>query len=147
MPGLVKALLQAKELLFLAGSRRAYGLAQLVGLKEKERWGVEFYLEISHSVKLSKEPQECIFLRHTIGQINLAVSQECAMIGLGKQRIALSRSDLERLHQLIMSATSALIGAVCQLVVGTPKQRARASSSRSGEQEHREDHGERTYDA
>lgn len=56
----------------------------------------------------------------------MKVTQGCVVLGTGPVRYALGKTDMERLHQLIMSATSAMVGVCAQACVGTEAQRAKA---------------------
>lgn len=61
-------------------------------------------------------------LRMSLGPLQMWVAQGVSFWVVGPSRFALSQSDAERLHQLLMSSCSALVGVCTQASVGTQAQ-------------------------
>jgi hypothetical protein len=129
VPGLMECVLQLKELIRLSGSGAARSMARAMGQEERRRWGEDYIAGHTQGVVVSTVVNSCRYLRHSVGPMVLRVTQECAVYGTGRVRVALSKSDMERLHQLVMSATSALLGTCAQASVGTLAQKRKAAEA------------------
>lgn len=125
--GLLRCVLDIKELLRLVRSRPVKAQARQLGKEIYESW--EPYAD---SARVYNQPipdlgDEVLCTVVRLGAHNVRVSQGVVLLTTGTVRFALSVGDLERLHQLTMSAASCLVGACAQSVIGTPKQISNAS--------------------
>jgi len=124
--GLFRAVRQAKELIRLLNGGDARTLARLAGAEERERWGPEQFDRADDPRRLTDQGEHTRFLRCDLGPVRLKVSQGIAVLGAGPLRYALGKSDVERLHQVLMSTVSALVGVCAQACVGTRLQKQKA---------------------
>lgn len=127
--GLLQIVEQIKLMMRHIGSKQTKAQARLVGKLDRERWD---HLVHTDEVKgfpadLSSEHVACVRLQ--LGMRVVRVSQEVVLLNTGRVRYALSKSDLERLHQLVMSTASCIVGVCAQAAVGTKKQKGLAKSA------------------
>jgi len=127
VPGLLTAVLQAKELIRMASSRQVQKNARVMGMEDKVRW--ETHVGNPKDLGVKGVTVSIRGVPLVLGPVMMLVYQECAILGGGETRFALGKSDMERLHQLLMSAASAIVGVCAQAVVGTPRQRSQATQA------------------
>lgn len=126
VPGLLHVVFQLKALIGSLNGARARKQARVAGREELVSWKVEMIPGMMEGVKLRDRGLDTPSFRMPVGPLSLVVSHGMCFLGLGRVRYAMSMSDVERLHQLVMSAASALVGVCSQAVVGTTGQSQRA---------------------
>lgn len=126
-PALLAAVVEVKDLIRLMFGPRARKLARVLGLQERESWGDAVELGTIKGHKMADFGEDMPMVWANLGPMRLRVCQGLVVMGQGEVRYALGKSDVERLHQLLMSSVSALFGVVAQAVVGTSAQKTKAS--------------------
>lgn len=127
VPALLSAVFCLKLLVKSMAGKDQMALARKVGAEEMSRWeDLEAIGEVK-GVELSDMAEEVRWHTQEVGPLVALVGQRCCLLNRGQHRMALSMSDAERLHQLVMSATSCLVGCAAQASTGTAKQRLMAT--------------------
>lgn len=120
--GLLKALLDLKEMMKTLGSKRVKLQARRMGMDAAEEWQHLVFLDEIKDLPPVDLEDEVLCVTLPLGGLVARVSQEVVLLNTGSVRYALSKSDLERLHQVTMAAASCLVGVCAQAVVGTERQ-------------------------
>lgn len=126
LPGLLQAVRHIKELIRMMNGPTARKLARQAGLEERQKWGEAVGPGLMDGKKLSDAGTSARCISMKLGGHQVFVSQGLVLFGTGIHRVALGTSDVERLHQLTMSAASALVGVATQASVGTYKQKQKS---------------------
>lgn len=126
VPGLLLAIQQMKRVIAMVGRGELARCSRLMGLEDLPRW------------QNAIDPKNCgpveegmlvLGQFQEVGPILMQLFQNCTLVGRSEIRYALGKSDMERLHQVLMSSASAIVGVCAQAVVGTPLQRSKASQA------------------
>ena len=120
--GLLKTILDLKELMRTMGGKRVREQARRMGREASEEWEDLVFQDEIKRLPMPDLGEEVLYVSMPLGPFTVRVSQEVVLLNRGLVRYALSKSDLERLHQLTMSAASCLVGVCAQAVVGTTLQ-------------------------
>lgn len=124
VPGLILAILQMKTLIREMSGSVSRKAAKALGVRAREMWTER--LEKGKEAKMPDLREAIRHLTLPLGPVQMKVAQEMLVLGSGETRFALGKSDAERLHQLLMSAASALVGCCVQACVGTAAQKVRS---------------------
>jgi hypothetical protein len=127
LSGLLLCIRGVKELIFAMGAALARNQARRQGAEEKEFWEDWPEQDLKTTIRVRDRGEETQYQIVTVGHLNLRVTQNAAVYGTSVTRYALGKSDVERLHQVLMSAASAIVGVCAQAVTGTEFQRRKAS--------------------
>jgi len=128
-PCLMTAVLQMKDIIRRMGGGEARAKARHMGKREEEKWEEDFAGVLNGEVGLSDPGTEALYSTVPLGPITLRLTQEMVIFGTGETRFALGKSDAERLHQLIMSVMSLMVGVCSQAALGTVRQREKARAA------------------
>lgn len=126
LPGLLQSVRHIKELIRLMNGPTARKLARQAGLEERRRWGDDLWSESAADQEISDVGTAVRCVTAKLGGHQVLVSQGVVLCGSGMHRVAMGPSDVERLHQLTMSAASALVGVATQASIGTIKQKQKS---------------------
>ena len=123
VPALLEAVFQVKAILGCINGREAMAKARYMGREERLLWEDKEWSLGFKDIKLQDLGSEVMCIALPLGSRMVRIGQQVMLYNTGEVRLALSTSDVERLHQLMMSAVSCLVGCLSQAVVGTTDQR------------------------
>lgn len=126
VPGLLQAVEDLKLIMREVNSSRARGFSRRMGRTERERLELKSWRMDIKEIGLEDYSERILCSMMSLGGMSVKVTQKLVVVTTGRTRWALGQSDVERLHQLTMSATSCLIGCVAQAAIGTPRQSKKA---------------------